>query len=117
MLILNTLIIARYNYDVNRVVIVGSAMIFQVVSIFSNGFVWIIGIVITLIGRPNDEYVIESLDYKVILIKLAGFVMATIGLLLYNQVIFKEKQDEKSALLEDPESATWFHTLLSTGYC
>lgn len=103
MLILNTFIIARYNYDVNRVIIVGNAMIFQVVSIFSNVFVWIIGIIITLIGRPNDEYIIESLDYKVMLIKVVGFVMATIGLLLYNQVIFKgEKQDEKSALLEDP---------------
>jgi hypothetical protein len=105
MVIINILVIARYNYDVNRTIIASNAMIYQIISIFSNGFVWIIGILITLIGQGNEEFNIESLNYKVMLMKFAGFVLATIGLLFYNGILFKEKK-ESEQLLEDPESAT-----------
>jgi hypothetical protein len=82
---------ARFNYDVNRLIIVADAMIFQVVSIFSNGFIWLVGIIITLCANGNQEYEIESLGFVVIMMKLVGFLLATVGLLLYNEVIFKSQ--------------------------
>jgi hypothetical protein len=56
MVIINILVIARFNYDVNRVVIAGNAMVYQIITISSNGLVWIVGIVITLIGNGNRDY-------------------------------------------------------------
>lgn len=47
-IILNILIIARNSYDVNNIIALGNAMMFQIVAIFSNGFVWLSGIAITL---------------------------------------------------------------------
>lgn len=82
--IINLLAIARFNYDVNRLIAVANAMVYQVVNIFCNLFIWAVGITITLIGSGDEELQIESLGTEVILIKMAGFALATIGLLLYN---------------------------------
>lgn len=84
MVLVNLLAIARYNYDVYRLVAVANAMVYQVVATFSNLFVWAVGITITLVGTGNEELQIESLGVDVILIKMVGFILATIGLLLYN---------------------------------
>lgn len=107
MAVVNTLAISRFNYDVNRVIVIADAMVFQVINIFCNGFVWIVGIVITLFAFGNEEFEIESLGYGVILMKLAGFALATVGLLLYNEVIFVRKEaEQEEALLavEEQES-------------
>jgi hypothetical protein len=45
---------ARYNFDVNRVIAVADAMVFQIVTVFSSGFIWIVGIVITLFANGNE---------------------------------------------------------------
>lgn len=84
MSVINLLALARLNYDLNRLIAVANAMVYQVVSIFSNLFIWAVGILITILGSGNEELQIESLGVEVILIKMAGFVLATIGLLLYN---------------------------------
>jgi hypothetical protein len=95
MLIVTTIIflvlIARYNFDVNRVIAVADAMVFQIVTAFVSGCIWVVGIVITLFANGNEEFEIESLGVEVLLLKFAGFVIATVGLLFYNEVIFQKQ--------------------------
>jgi hypothetical protein len=77
----------------NRLISVANARsIYQVVNIFCNLFIWAVGITITLIGSGNEEFQIESIGVEVIVMKLGGFVLSTIGLLLYNQVIFGDEE-------------------------
>lgn len=49
-------VVARYNYDTSTVVAKANAMVLVIITIFSNGLTWIVGIIITLIGRGNNEY-------------------------------------------------------------
>ena len=49
-------VVARYNYDTSTVVAKANAMVLVIITTFSNGLTWIVGITITLIGRGNDEY-------------------------------------------------------------
>lgn len=68
-------------------------MIFQIVSIFSNGFVWLSGIAIT-IWSQDYEYKIESLKYDIIVVNLIGFALTTAGLLTYIEVFGVDKYKE-----------------------
>lgn len=54
MAVVNTLALARFNYEVNRVIVISDAMTYQVVNIFSNLFVWMVGITITLLANGNQ---------------------------------------------------------------
>ena len=49
-------VVARYNYDTSTVVAKANAMVLVIITIFSNGLTWILGIIITLIGRGNEEF-------------------------------------------------------------
>ena len=85
--ILMIFIMGRYNYDMVKVISSVNAMVFVVLSICANGLIWIFGLLFTLIARGDPNYIIESLDMKVIAIKFAGYVCSALGLLLYNEVI------------------------------
>jgi hypothetical protein len=56
MIILKLAVVARYNYDTSTVVAKASAMILVIITIFSNGLTWIVGIIISLIGSGNEEF-------------------------------------------------------------
>lgn len=58
MVIINIFAISRFNYDLNKIIVIADAMVFQVVNIFSNSFVWIVGIIITLCANGNDAFII-----------------------------------------------------------
>jgi hypothetical protein len=53
-LIIHVLLMGRYNIEINNVISIGSAMIFQIVTVFSNGFVWLVGIAITIVWGKNE---------------------------------------------------------------
>lgn len=81
-----------YNYDINTIVQRKSAMVYQLVSIFSNGVVWAIGIIITLLGGSDKQFQIESLNFNVLIVKIIGFAVSTFGLLLYEQYFVKKEE-------------------------
>lgn len=56
MVLLKLFVVARYNYDTSTVVAKASAMILVIISIFSNGLIWLVGIIITLLGQGNSEF-------------------------------------------------------------
>lgn len=80
-------IMGRYNYDMVKVIGSVNAMVFVILSICANGLIWIFGLILTLIARGDPDYVVESLDIKVIGIKFVGYLCSALGLLLYNEVI------------------------------
>jgi hypothetical protein len=45
---------ARFNFDISRVIAVADAMVFQIVTTFVSGCIWIVGIVITLFANGNE---------------------------------------------------------------
>lgn len=87
MVLVKLFVVARYNYDTSTVVAKASAMILVIITIFSNGLTWLVGILITLIGNGNNEFEIEKLDPVVNVVKAVGFIITTLGLLIYNQII------------------------------
>ena len=88
LIVLCVVLIARYNYDLSTVIIRTNAVTMSILRIFSNLFVWIIGIVITLIGgEGNAELNMEYLDLEVNLVKSGAFVVGSVGLLVYNGVV------------------------------
>ena len=56
---------------------------------------WAIGIIIT-VSVTNEAYKIESLDWRIILLKLAGFFVVVFGILVYIEAIKLECLKEKS---------------------
>lgn len=54
-MILNVIAIGRYYYDLNTLVYLGNAVFSQLVSIFSNGIIWIAGVIVTVAGEGNSE--------------------------------------------------------------
>ena len=55
---------------------------------------WTIGIIITACVT-NEAYKIESLDWRVILLKLCGFAVVVLGILIYIEVLKFECLKEK----------------------
>lgn len=47
--------VARYNYDQSTVIIRASAITLCIIRIFSNSLVWVIGIIVTVVGRGVPE--------------------------------------------------------------
>jgi energy-converting hydrogenase Eha subunit E len=84
---LNVVAIGRFYYDRNTLVFVGNAVLSQLVNIFANGIIWIAGVLVTVIGEGNSDFNIESLQLEVILVKIAGFGVTIISLLLYNETV------------------------------
>jgi len=73
-------------------------------TIFSNLFVWVIGIIISLtLGKNDSQYDIESLGLATNGVKLVGFILCTLGLLVYNHVITFCEADSKE-LFDNYES-------------
>jgi hypothetical protein len=54
MIVAKLFVVARYNYDTSTVVARANAMVLIIITIFSNGLVWMVGIAITLIGSGDD---------------------------------------------------------------
>jgi hypothetical protein len=52
-IIANVFILARFNYDIGSVISIGSAMVLQILTTFSNILIWVVGIAITIIGSGN----------------------------------------------------------------
>lgn len=98
MVIVKLFVVARYNYDTSTVVAKSSAMVLVIITIFSNGLTWLVGIVITLIADGNDEFEIEKLDPVVNAVKSVGFLITTLGLLIYNQLILGSLWQNKNEI-------------------
>jgi hypothetical protein len=47
--------VARYNYDLSTVIVKANAFTLCIIRISSNSFIWIIGIIVTVIGDDNPE--------------------------------------------------------------
>ena len=82
--------VARFNYDQSTVVATANAITLCIIRIFSNSLVWVIGIVVTLIGRDNPEFALESLDLVVNGVKFLALICSTVGLFVYYELIFKK---------------------------
>ncbi len=65
-------------------------MLFAILTIFNNGFIWAVGIIVTLIWGEDKQFRIESLDVWVIAAKMLGFFVTAVGILLYNKMIFNK---------------------------
>jgi hypothetical protein len=61
----------------------------SLLGVTKTSIVWVIGIVITWIGKDNKALHIESLNLGVNLMKGAGFCFIIVGTLAYNGLIWK----------------------------
>lgn len=62
----------------------------SLLGITKTSIVWIIGIIITVIGKNNKALHIESLSVGVNLVKALGFLFTILGTLIYNRLIFQK---------------------------
>ena len=63
-------------------------------------FVWIIGLFLNLID-PGDQF--ESTDWKVLLVKSCAFVGLLVAVLIYNRLIFAERDTPKYLLSNEQQ--------------
>lgn len=79
-----------YNLNGLRITKLFDALTRSLLGITKTSLVWIIGIVISEIGKNSKAYQIESLDVDANLVKALGFCVIILGTLIYNKLIFKQ---------------------------
>jgi hypothetical protein len=84
-----------YNYAIFTVIKHLSALAEEINSNLEVVLTWLIGIGVTLYFKEENIYQWESLDYKVILIQIAGFFCIISGGLIYNGLFVFLKENNK----------------------
>ena len=105
LVILGIITISLFNFGGVSITKLFDALTRSLLNVTKTAFVWIIGIIITLLAT-SPEYKLESLNIFVNLIKVVGFSSIIMGTLIYNRLIFQNyfpDSTEKESLLESEE--------------